>query len=345
MDSHLSDLPQVSLIAAAWNEEANLEAFLSSYTTLDYLNKELILCAGGTDRTYEIAKNWASPTITVLKQEKGQGKFNALQNCLTYTNGAIIMLTDSDSILNSEGFRKLLAPIINKETSVTTGFVHPLPAQKNIPFVYNQWLYMCYKLTGFLKKSANSSFLLGQNSAILKPLIVAAYDVKLPAITGDDTYLALHVINQGHRILRVPDSSVASDFPDTFMKFVRQRSRWRRDYFVHQYANGNRKVIWKEIITVGKHLFWLGVPLFSFLLGETGLFIWLFAWGYPLLQYAYRTQTGKKVVTQLLQQNQSKDNLNSIKQLLNLPMLMIAESCAVVHSGIHLIVPNWKYYW
>ena len=56
--------PLVSLLVAAWNEEAHLVAFLSSFMALAYPQKELILCAGGDDQTWALAQAWATPTVT-----------------------------------------------------------------------------------------------------------------------------------------------------------------------------------------------------------------------------------------------------------------------------------------
>ena len=133
------ELPLVSLLVAGWNEEAYIEDFLSSFCDLDYPNKELILVAGGSDSTFRMAHQWASPQITVLEQQAGEGKYRALQRAYRVAHGDIVFLTDADCLLNSESFRRMIAPIISGREGVVTGRIRPLPHQLSNPFVYAQW--------------------------------------------------------------------------------------------------------------------------------------------------------------------------------------------------------------
>jgi len=51
----LSDPPIVSFLVAAWNEESTVQPCIDSILHLTYPKLEIVLCAGGTDRTWEIA--------------------------------------------------------------------------------------------------------------------------------------------------------------------------------------------------------------------------------------------------------------------------------------------------
>lgn len=336
--------PLVSLLVAAWNEAAQIEAFLASFAALDYPNKELILCAGGADQTFVLAKRWAGAQITILEQSAGTGKFRALQQCLHHATGTLIVLTDADCILNQESFTQLIYPLVSGEATMTTGALCPLQSQWQMPFVVYQWTQMHYDWRKAQRSSTDSAFLVGGNSALLRPIVEEAYATALAIPVGEDTYLAHFALRAGHRILRVPESTVETLFPQTLLAYIRQRSRWRRDQVLHAYRFGNRRIAWKALVSVCKHLVWLMLPLLPFLLANIGLGLWgVILWGVIWLAtfalYDYRHRVGmRKLAT-----------INAIKitdpLALHLWKLMIADSCAVIHLAICIMVPTWRYLW
>lgn len=336
--------PLVSLLVAAWNEAAQIEAFLASFAALDYPNKELILCAGGTDQTFVLAKRWAGAQITILEQSAGTGKFRALQQCLDHATGVLIALTDADCILNQESFMQLIYPLVSGEATVTTGSLCPLQGQWQMPFVVYQWAQMHYDWRKAMRSSTDSPFLAGGNSALLRPIIEEAYATTLPMPVGEDTYLALFARRAGHRILRVAESTVETVFPQTLPAYIRQRSRWRRDQVLHAYRFGNRLIGWKALFSVCKHLVWLMLPLLPFLLASIGLglwgiILWSTVWLTTFAIYYYRYRIGRWEI-ETVSEIKITDPL-----ALHLWKLMIADSCAVIHLAICMVVPTWRYLW
>ena len=67
-------LPKVSVLVAAWNEADIIREHIQSFLGLHYPNKELILCAGGEDGTYRIAREQGHTKVKVLEQQRGEGK-------------------------------------------------------------------------------------------------------------------------------------------------------------------------------------------------------------------------------------------------------------------------------
>ena len=336
--------PLVSLLVAAWNEAAQIEAFLESFVALDYPNKELILCAGGTDQTLMLAKRWAGAQITILEQSAGAGKFRALQQCLPHATGALIVLTDADCILNQESFVRLIYPLVSGAATVTTGALCPLQGQWQMPFVVYQWAQMHYAWCKALRSSTDSAFLVGGNAALLRPIVEEAYATALPMPVGEDTYLALFALRAGHRILRVSESTVETLFPQTLLTYIRQRSRWRRDQVLHAYRFGNRLIGWKALFSVCKHFIWLMLPLLPFILasigmGLWGISIWSGIWLTTFAIYYHRYRVGMWEL----------ETIGDIKitdpLAWHLWKLIFADSCAVIHLAMCMVVPNWRYLW
>ena len=135
---------RVSILVAAWNEEAIIDAHLASIESLTYPNLEYILCAGGKDRTLEIAMRHAAPAIQVFEQNAGEGKQKALQRCLERASGELIFLTDADCILDDAVVTNLIYPIVNEEESVASGNCAPLTEQTQNSLVLQQWFAEVY---------------------------------------------------------------------------------------------------------------------------------------------------------------------------------------------------------
>ena len=79
--------PRTSVLAAAWNEADMIREHIEAFVRLRYPDKQLVLCAGGSDDTLAIAQEFASDRIVVLEQRAGEGKQRALGRCFDYATG------------------------------------------------------------------------------------------------------------------------------------------------------------------------------------------------------------------------------------------------------------------
>src|SRR5437868_2936186 len=64
----LSRTPKVSVLVAAWNEAAIIGRFLESLLASPYPELEIIICAGGSDQTLEIARRYLCKKVTIIEQ-------------------------------------------------------------------------------------------------------------------------------------------------------------------------------------------------------------------------------------------------------------------------------------
>ncbi len=102
------DLPSISILICARNEEDAIEECLASLAALDYPSEKLeilIVDDRSTDRTPAILAAWQKdmPHLAVFithEEENGMcGKINALTQGLDVVKGDIILMTDADCIL------------------------------------------------------------------------------------------------------------------------------------------------------------------------------------------------------------------------------------------------------
>jgi cellulose synthase/poly-beta-1,6-N-acetylglucosamine synthase-like glycosyltransferase len=232
-------LPKVSALVAAWNEAAYIEQHIQSFLALRYPHKELILCAGGTDDTYQLACRYAGEQVTVLEQQPGEGKQRALRRIFLSASGTIILLTDSDCLLNDASFEALIYPLIQEQTRVTTGAAQPLQVQMQNRLVQYQRLGEHVWLQ---QRPDQVSGILGQNCALTRETLEAIGGFSHETRTGTDYIISMLLQQSGHPILFVRNSFVQSRYPDQYASYVRRLRRWNKNLIIH----GARFGIWSD---------------------------------------------------------------------------------------------------
>ncbi|HEX6386195.1 MAG TPA: glycosyltransferase [Anaerolineae bacterium] len=267
-----SRLPKVSVLVAAWNEEAMIERHIQSFTTLRYPHKELVLCAGGEDQTYAMAARWVGNEVIVLVQQPGEGKQRSLRRCLDVASGTIIFLTDADCLLDDEAFERTLYPVASGRERACTGSLRPYSQMTSAPFVVAQ---AAPKLYSTLHGPPYAPGLLGCNCAIERELLESCQGLDAPAPTGTDYVLAKMIGQTGTQIRHVPESRVATEYPTTVQGYIRQQRRWLRNVALYGRRFGARDEVRASLFTSSVGLGMLVLPLSAVVAGRVSLMIWL----------------------------------------------------------------------
>jgi cellulose synthase/poly-beta-1,6-N-acetylglucosamine synthase-like glycosyltransferase len=215
----------VSILVPAWCEEKNLPSCMASLLNLRYPNKEIVVCAGGGDGSYKIAKSFSSPNVVVLAQIPDEGKQRALQRCFELSKGKVIFLTDADCIMEDQVFERTLYPILMQGKDVTTGTWRPWDRILRNPLVQYQWSHHLYREAWL---PDYPSTLDGRNSAIQRAAIEKAEPFRADAPTGTDYVQSKKLTFNGYKICLVRSSRVLTEYPETVQDYWRQLSRWTR---------------------------------------------------------------------------------------------------------------------
>jgi len=288
----LKAMPRVSILVAAWNEAAIIDAHLQSIQGFRYPDLEYILCAGGKDGTFEIARRYAGETIRVIEQKPGEGKQRSLQRCLNAATGELIFLTDADCLLNYDTFIQTLAPIINEGEAVATGTSAPLPDQKKNPLVLQQWFAQVYAQA---RRGEYTSGILGANTALKRDILNSVGNFDADVLTGTDYYLAKQILNKRYSIRYVRSSIMNFPYPDTLRRYWRQQARWLRNVVMH----GLRFKAYGEVLrclapSILGFLMLAG-PLFAFFFGPIIFACWLVIWLHVLFSRLRYIRFGEMV--------------------------------------------------
>ncbi len=316
-----------SAIVAAWNESPFIEAHIRSFIDMNWLTSELIVCAGGTDDTYEKARRLTGPTVIVLLQQLGEGKQSALRKCLQAARYDVIYLTDADCLFERQAIENLLRPLAVGETAVATGWTRPLPEQVGIPIVQYQWARDCFT---FGRGGFYANGILGRNAVIFKDVLIAVKAMDMDVKTGTDYVLSKHLATFNERIRLVKDSVIPSEYPPMSRQYVGMWRRWIKNLVVHdareQWSHVLRATLLASLI--------LGLPIEAWIaprvLTAFSMFFFLIA---VVKRYQY-IGVGHK------------DGMPISRWLLLLvPYFTILDQVAVMMAIVDLVSPKRRYRW
>ena len=118
--THGEELPKVTLVIPAYNEEAVIERKLRNFLALDYPEDRLhvvVISDGSTDATVEIADSLRASLepaqferIRLIAREVRCGKSLALSEEVPHLESEIIVFSDANSFYRPDALRKLTFP-------------------------------------------------------------------------------------------------------------------------------------------------------------------------------------------------------------------------------------------
>lgn len=236
------ELPPVSVIVPAYNEEKTIAKTIKSILKSDYPDFEVIVIDdGSSDNTLKIARKFENEKIKVFHKGNG-GKGTALNFGIKRARGKIIFTMDADTTVAPKSMKNMVRFFKDKEImSVSPAIIVDKP--KNI---LQRVQYMEYLLGLFLRKafaSLKSIYITpGAFSAYRKSFFdkFGLYDVGNPT---EDLEMALRIQHKGYYTENCPEAPAYTTAPATFKELMTQRRRW---YF------GLLKNLWNYRKIIGK---------------------------------------------------------------------------------------------
>lgn len=147
-DLSADNLPPVTMVIAAFNEEAILEAKIQNTLSLNYpIDKYQILFItdGSTDRTNEIVK--AYPGVKLMFQAERKGKLDAVNRAIKNIDTEIVIFSDANTMLNKHSILNLIRHFKDEKVGGVAGEKKVLEADGQVGGEGAYWKY-----ESFLKK-------------------------------------------------------------------------------------------------------------------------------------------------------------------------------------------------
>ncbi len=116
------DLPEVTLLIAAYNEEDIITDKMSNTLLLDYPKEKLHIIwvtDGSTDSTVNRLEVYDD--VKILHKPGRKGKTAAINRSMTYINTPIVVLTDANAMLNPESIREIVTLFAKNRVGCVAG--------------------------------------------------------------------------------------------------------------------------------------------------------------------------------------------------------------------------------
>lgn len=232
------ELPSVSILIPAYNEEVVLDNTLKAMTSLDYPIDRfeiIVIDDASTDQTGEIAERWASrfPNLRVLhmtKQEHTGGKAAALNRGTAFSRFENIAIYDADNTPEPDALKHLATQLADhKELGGVIGTFRTVNRNRNlltrminIEGLSYQWIIQAGRWV--LMRVCS---LPGTNLMIRRTLLESLGGWDESALT-EDADLSIQIYQAGYQIKYVPYAITWEQEPEKLSTWFRQRTRWVR---------------------------------------------------------------------------------------------------------------------
>lgn len=196
-------LPFITIIIAAYNEEAVIAGKIENTLAADYPfeRMQIIVAAqGSTDATAVIAAGF--PDVLVLQSAERKGKAVAVNEAVAKAIHPVIVVTDANTLLAPQTMQRLVVKLNDDATGAVAGEKKVVDASGTA--AAGEGLYWRYE--SWLKKQETVFYTVigaaGELFAFKKELFVP---IPANAVT-DDFFLSLSINLQGKKVVYAPDA-------------------------------------------------------------------------------------------------------------------------------------------
>ena len=119
-----AELPAVTLIVPAYNEEAHLEDKLQNLKNLDYPRERLqvvFVSDGSTDRTNDILAAIDDTSVETVIRPERSGKAGALNEAVARARHGLLVFSDASTLFEPDAIRRLMRHFADPKVGVVCG--------------------------------------------------------------------------------------------------------------------------------------------------------------------------------------------------------------------------------
>ncbi len=219
--SEREELPRLTLIIAAHDEQEVIGAKVANALSLDYPRERLqvvVACDGCSDQTAAVAREAGADLV--LELPRG-GKIRAQDTAVERSHGEILAFSDANALWEQDAARKLVAAFADPHVGYACGQVSFVQAASGAEAGNQEGVYWRYEMALRALESRLSSITAG-NGAIYATRR-ESYLVVDP-IMGHDLSLPFNMVKRGWRAVYVPDARASEKMvPSLSGEFARKR--------------------------------------------------------------------------------------------------------------------------
>lgn len=232
--------PSVSILIPMRNEEKTIRFKLENLYKIDYPAEKVQIIAvndGSTDKTLynfnEFVDSHSKLNITLLNQQKCEGKSNSLNLALKNATGDVIIVGDADCFWPSNILMKTLPYLSDPKVGAIAGRELLLNPQKTWVAESERFYNNFVHTTRLGESKVHSTLFFQGGFAAYKRAILECFDRET-----DDSGTALKIVQKGMRTLIVPEGIFHTMFS----------SNWRNKIIVKIRRANQLQQIWKTCL-------------------------------------------------------------------------------------------------
>ncbi len=231
-----SELPFVTVITSAYNEESVIVAKIENLLGLDYPRDRLRILIGSdgsTDDTVELAKS-ALPeesNIEIIDFPERRGKPSVLRDLIARSDSEVISMSDANTLYEPDALQRLTRWFSDEEIGCVCGRLDLVPAS---PVGRSEQFY--WRMETRLKQMENRlGGVLGANGGIYA-FRRSAYEPLSEDTITDDFVLPMLIRKRGYRIIFDSDAVALEETAPTVQHEFTRRTR---------IGAGNLQALWR----------------------------------------------------------------------------------------------------
>jgi biofilm PGA synthesis N-glycosyltransferase PgaC len=192
-------VPEVSILIAVRNEEANLPAKLENLRLLDYPRDKIqiiIASDGSTDRTADILRDQSNICSIIL--DHSNGKACALNEAVKFATGEILVFLDARQFVDTNAVSELVSCFADSSVGAVSG---ELLLESSSTATSSEALGIYWKIEKVVRKlESDSGSVVGVTGAIYA-IRRELYIEMPPGTILDDVFVPMYVARSGKRVI------------------------------------------------------------------------------------------------------------------------------------------------
>jgi biofilm PGA synthesis N-glycosyltransferase PgaC len=225
-------LPGISVLVAAYNEEANIAQTIESIAKQAYPGalQVIVVNDGSSDSTAAELERLDYPWLEVVHLPKNMGKAHALNEGLKRVRHTLTVTVDGDSYLYRNALENLTRRYLNDppNTKAVAGAVLVRNSRANLITRIQEWDYFHGIAATKRIQSLYQGTLVAQGAFSVYDTDVLRHVGGWPHSVGEDIVLTWAILKAGYRVGFAENACLFTNAPTTLRQFIRQRQRWSR---------------------------------------------------------------------------------------------------------------------
>jgi cellulose synthase/poly-beta-1,6-N-acetylglucosamine synthase-like glycosyltransferase len=197
--------PRITLMVAAYNEEAYIKEKINNSLSLDYPKDHiqfLFVTDGSDDKTPEIVREYQQ--ILLMHKSERQGKIMAVERAMSEVTGEIVIFTDANTLLNNDALKNIVRHFANPKVGVVSGEKRILNRDIDEAAGAGEGFY--WKYESKLKKWDDELYSVMGAAGELFAIRTKLFEPIPKDSLIEDFYMSFKIVEKGYKIAYEPDA-------------------------------------------------------------------------------------------------------------------------------------------